>query len=104
MARTVLLLLLPLLAAGSSAEEVEERGREARQLGEQEQKYDLELSFPVEGDEATNIEDGQRKRIDSLIRDILLLTKVECPAGAVSRFIQIYWNTFQHRFYHGPRR
>ena len=75
MARTVLLLLLPLLAAGSSAEEVEERGREARQLGEQEQKYDLELSFPVEGDEATNIEDGQRKRIDSLIRDILLLTK-----------------------------
>ena len=78
MARTVLLLLLPLLAAGSSAEEVEERGREARQLGEQEQKYDLELSFPVEGDEATNIEDGQRKRIDSLIRDILLLTKVDC--------------------------
>ena len=57
-----------------------ERGREARQLGEQEQKYDLELSFPVEGDEATNIEDGQRKRIDSLIRDILLLTKVGCPA------------------------
>ena len=81
MARTVLLLLLvSLLAAGSRAEEVEERGREARQLGEQEQKYDLELSFPVEGDEATNIEDGQRKRIDSLIRDILLLTKVGCPA------------------------
>ena len=88
MARTVLLLLLPLLAAGSSAKEVEERGREGRQLGEQEQKYDLELSFPVEGDEATNIEDGQRKRIDSLIRDILLLTKVDCRDLDESSVIQ----------------
>ena len=46
------------------------REREAKQLNEPEQKYDLELSFPVDSDEATNV-DGRRARIDSLIQEIL---------------------------------
>ena len=50
-------------------------GRQAKQLSlsDPEQKYDLELSFPVrilDSDEATN-DDGRRERIDQLIQEIL---------------------------------
>ena len=50
-------------------------GRQAKQLSlsDPEQKYDLELSFPVrilDSDEATN-NDGRRERIDQLIQEIL---------------------------------
>jgi len=46
--------------------------REARQFdfGDSEQKYDLELSFPIDADEATN-NDGRIERIDQLIQSIL---------------------------------
>jgi len=56
-------------------EEEGERTREAKQLNEPEQKYNLELSFPVNSDEATNVDDGRRERIDSLIQEILLATQ-----------------------------
>merc|ERR1712123_423852 len=55
---------------GMAEEQARTREREAKQLNEPEQKYDLELSFPVDSDEATNI-DGRRARIDSLIEEIL---------------------------------
>ena len=48
-------------------------GRQAKQLSlsDPEQKYDLELSFPVlDSDEVTN-DDGRRERIDQLIQEIL---------------------------------
>ena len=46
--------------------------REARQFdfGDSEQKYDLELSFPIDADEATS-NDGRIERIDQLIQSIL---------------------------------
>ena len=63
--------LVMLISNHAMAEEqARTREREAKQLNEPEQKYDLELSFPVDSDEATNI-DGRRARIDSLIQEIL---------------------------------
>ena len=48
------------------------KDRVKRQIGEQEQAYDLEISFPtLEGDEAVN-SDGQRAKIDQLLQSILL--------------------------------
>jgi len=61
--------LFMLVSSHAMAQE-EDRTREAKQLNEPEQKYDLELSFPVDSDEATNVE-GRRQRIDSLIQQIL---------------------------------
>jgi len=58
------------MLVSSHAMAQEDRTREAKQLNEPEQKYDLELSFPVDSDEATNVE-GRRQRIDSLIQQIL---------------------------------
>ena len=52
-------------------EQVRTREREPKQLNEPEQKYDLELSFPVDSDEATNVIDGRQSRIDALIQEIL---------------------------------
>merc|ERR1719466_314665 len=66
------LVSIILLIVCSLAEDIEQpRSREAKQLNEPEQKYDLELSFPVESDEATNVGDGRRARIDALIQEIL---------------------------------
>merc|ERR1712223_1881530 len=48
------------------------QGREAV-----EQKYDLELSFPVDSVLATNVNDDRRARIDNLIQEILLATQDE---------------------------
>ena len=47
--------------------------REAKQLNllsDPEQKYDLELSFPIDSDEAENTE-GRRARIEQLLQEIL---------------------------------
>ena len=64
--------LVMLVSNFAMAEElVRSREREAKQLNEPEQKYDLELSFPVDSDEATNVADGRRERIDQLIQEIL---------------------------------
>ena len=76
-----LCVLAAVLATGLAQEVEQARSREAKQLNEGEQKYDLELSFPVESDEATNVDDGRRARIDSLIQEILLATQVSKPAG-----------------------
>jgi len=75
--RTSVMIFLAVLFLSSWAQEVvqEQKPREAKQLNEPEQKYDLELSFPVESDEATNVDDGRRARIDSLIQEILLATQ-----------------------------
>jgi hypothetical protein len=75
-----LCLMFSLMAASSLAQELPEaadrgaeaRPREAKQLNEPEQKYDFELSFPVDSDEATNVKDGRRARIESLLQSILL--------------------------------
>jgi len=61
----LLALLVSTLATAQNAD------REAKQLSnEPEQKYDLELSFPVDSIEATNAA-GSIERIDQLIREIL---------------------------------
>ena len=47
--------------------------RDGRQLpNDSEQKYQFELSFPVESDEATNVKNGRRERIEALLSSILL--------------------------------
>jgi len=46
--------------------------RQGKQLNDPEEKYDFELSFPVDSDEATNVKDGRRARIESLLQSILL--------------------------------
>ena len=75
-----LLCLLGAILVGSSsrAQEQQELPREAKQLNSQpEQKYDLELSFPVDSVLATNVNDDRRARIDNLIQEILLATQVK---------------------------
>lgn len=67
-----LLTGLVVLLVGSLAEE--ER-REGKQLNEPEQKYDFQLSFPIDSDEATNVKDGRKARIENLLQSILLETK-----------------------------
>ena len=72
-----LLCLLGAILAGSSSAQEQELPREAKQLNSQpEQKYDLELSFPVDSVLATNVNDDRRARIDNLIQEILLATQV----------------------------
>ena len=71
----VCLVALVILVSNQATAENERTsgGRQAKQLSlsEPEQKYDLELSFPVDSDEATNVDDGRRERIDQLIQEIL---------------------------------
>ena len=67
-----LCLVLLLSVSSRAQEEAGARAREAKQLNEPEQKYDFELSFPVDSDEATNVKDGRRARIESLLQSILL--------------------------------
>jgi len=65
-----------LVGSSSRAQEQQELPREAKQLNSQpEQKYDLELSFPVDSVLATNVNDDRRARIDNLIQEILLATQ-----------------------------
>merc|ERR1712158_327154 len=71
----LLCLLGAILASSTSAQE-QGLPREAKQLSSQpEQKYDLELSFPVDSVLATNVNDDRRARIDNLIQEILLATQ-----------------------------
>merc|ERR1711963_1145322 len=72
-----LLCLLGAVLASSVGQE-QELAREGKQLSSQpEQKYDLELSFPVDSVLATNVNDDRRARIDNLIQEILLATQDE---------------------------
>merc|ERR1712088_1123816 len=76
-----LLCLLGAVLASSVAQE-QELAREGKQLSSQpEQKYDLELSFPVDSVLATNVNDDRRARIDNLIQDKEGVTESE---GATS--------------------
>ena len=76
-----LLCLLGAVLASSVGQE-QELAREGKQLSSQpEQKYDLELSFPVDSVLATNVNDDRRARIDNLIQEILLATQVSFSAG-----------------------
>ena len=72
--RLCCLLVLGLTCGGCLGQEAAagSRPREAKQLNEPEQKYDFELSFPVDSDEATNVKDGRRARIEALLQSILL--------------------------------
>ena len=73
----IVCLLGAILASSTSAQE-QGLPREAKQLSSQpEQKYDLELSFPVDSVLATNVNDDRRARIDILIQEILLATQVK---------------------------
>ena len=66
-------MLLAVLALALATEPAQQQqARRPKQLGlsEAEQKYDLELSFPIDSDEATN-DEGRRQRIDELIQAIL---------------------------------
>lgn len=70
----------------------ESLARQGKQLGisEPEQKYDLDISFPIDADEAVN-DEGRRERIDELIQAILNdeeLVSVCCIF--LSRFPNIY--------------
>ena len=75
------LLVSALVATGEDSQP-----REGKQINDQEQKYDFELSFPVDSDEATNVKDGRVARIESLLQSILLENealvriKVACTA------------------------
>ena len=80
-------LLGAILAGSSTAQEQQELPREAKQLNSQpEQKYDLELSFPVDSVLATNVNDDRRARIDNLIQEILLATQVKCTTDCFIKF------------------
>merc|ERR1712158_128864 len=71
-----LLCLLGAILASSTSAQKQGLPREAKQLSSQpEQKYDLELSFPVDSVLATNVNDDRRARIDNLIQEILLATQ-----------------------------
>ena len=61
--------------------------REGKQLDDSEQKYDFELSFPVDSDEATNVNDGRVARIESLLQSILL----ENEALVRGRYLMSYF-------------
>ncbi len=51
----------------------EQLPRDGRQLpNESEQKYEFELSFPVDSDEATKRNGGDRERIEALIQSLLI--------------------------------
>ena len=62
-----LLLLWAVIVSGQD--------REGKQLTEPEQKYDFQLSFPVDSDEATNVADGTRQKLEDLLNSILLETE-----------------------------
>ena len=81
-----LCLVLLLSVSSRAQEEAGARAREAKQLNEPEQKYDFELSFPVDSDEATNVKDGRRARIESLLQSILLENE-----ALVSCFFLLIW-------------
>ena len=83
-----LLCLLGAILASCMGQE-QELPREAKQLNSQpEQKYDLELSFPVDSVLATNVNDDRRARIDNLIQEILLATQVKCSTDCCFTFSQ----------------
>jgi len=71
---SVVVACLLLLSRGHGQEQ-EQREREGKQL-EPEQKYDLELSFPVDSNQATNLNDGRVEQLDALIQKILLENQV----------------------------
>ena len=48
----------------------EREGKQLSLLSDPEQKYDLELSFPIDSDTAEN-DEGRRERIEQLIQAIL---------------------------------
>ena len=73
--KVCLLALVILVSNHATAETHQQRTnqREAKQLNllsDPEQKYDLELSFPIDSDEAENTE-GRRARIEQLLQEIL---------------------------------
>jgi len=72
-----LVLAFSSLVLGQSVGDSDEQEpRESRQFeNESEQKYEFELSFPVDSDEATNVVSGKRERIESLLQSILLENK-----------------------------
>lgn len=88
-----LLCLLGAILAGSSSAQEQELPREAKQLNSQpEQKYDLELSFPVDSVLATNVNDDRRARIDNLIQEILLATQVKNSTDGLIFSHKIQWH------------
>ena len=63
------LLTVPQIAGG---EENAPATREGKQLQDEEQKYDFQISFPVDSGEATNVNDGRKASIENLLQSILL--------------------------------
>ena len=89
-----LLCLLGAILASCMGQE-QELPREAKQLNSQpEQKYDLELSFPVDSVLATNVNDDRRARIDNLIQEILLATQVKCSTDCFIKSDCVSWKYF----------
>ena len=78
------------MAAVVAVMAVAQEAREGKQLNDAEQKYDLELSFPVDDVEATN-ESGAVRRIDSLIQEILLATGVSAGCGGGWWCAGVWW-------------
>jgi len=65
-----LVILVSNQVSTQGSESLRTKDRQSKQLNEPEQKYDLELSFPITSDEAINAE-GRVERIDELIQAIL---------------------------------
>ena len=65
-----LVILVSNQVSTQGSESLGTKDRQSKQLNEPEQKYDLELSFPITSDEAINAE-GRVERIDELIQAIL---------------------------------
>ena len=100
----VLLAVLALALATEPAQQQQQQARRPKQLGlsEAEQKYDLELSFPIDSDEATN-DEGRRQRIDELIQAILSNEELVSGLNILPIVSQYYVHSLARRGQSGPQ-
>ena len=98
-------MLLAVLALALATEPAQQQqARRPKQLGlsEAEQKYDLELSFPIDSDEATN-DEGRRQRIDELIQAILSNEELVSGLNILPMVSQYYVHSLARRGQRGPQ-
>ena len=92
------LLAVLALALATEPAQQQQQARRPKQLGlsEPEQKYDLELSFPIDSDEATN-DEGRRQRIDELIQAILSNEELVSGLNILPMVSQYYVHSLARR-------
>ena len=91
-----LLAVLALALATEPAQQQQARRPKQLGLSEPEQKYDLELSFPIDSDEATN-DEGRRQRIDELIQAILSNEELVSGLNILPMVSQYYVHSLARR-------